>query len=324
MQCDLYAYYTDGTYQDITNSASWSSEDTSIATVYLGAVTGVKAGSTIIDAAATVEAAGNLCVCIYNCGEYVPDSASTNVTVDDADSLVFTITSGGVPNDTAGVVATKSFNLQIQAKNSQGTVPDTSFNASGVSFSLSGMNTALGESAPSTISFSSGTANASVTIVQAAGSESAPSSQRQITVGSTSGLNGATFTANLYFQVTMDVERWKNCGFVSCPNAGSYFCTTSCDSSGFSSPTSFVAVTESGLCGTGILIETSSGGSLTATTIQDCGPASGGGCSNPYWFTGSIPTMGGCLSDSLATHLGIANGCNPGPYGQATVLWRFQ
>lgn len=70
----------------------------------------------------------------------------------------------------------------------------------------------------------------------------------------------------------MDVERWKNCGFVSCPNAGSYFCQTSCQSNGFSSPTAFVAVTQSGLCGKGIALETSGGAGFTSTTIQDCGP----------------------------------------------------
>jgi hypothetical protein len=49
-----------------------------------------------------------------------------------------------------------------------------------------------------------------------------------------------------------------------------------------------------------------------------------GSTNNDYWFTGSNPTMGGCLSDLLASNTGIPNGCNPGAYGQGTVLWRFQ
>ena len=59
------------------------------------------------------------------------------------------------------------FNLKIQAKAPSGTVPDPNFNTCGLPFYLVNMNTSVGESAPSTVSFSSGTASARVTTVQA-------------------------------------------------------------------------------------------------------------------------------------------------------------
>jgi hypothetical protein len=38
--------------------------------------------------------------------------------------------------------------------------------------------------------------------------------------------------------LSQDVERWKNCGFTSCPSPGSYFCQTACDPNGIANPTS--------------------------------------------------------------------------------------
>jgi hypothetical protein len=134
------------------------------------------------------------------------------------------------------------------------------------------------------------------------------------------------FLFYVYWQVTMDEEVWHNCNVTTCPDSGAYACQTACDPSGLPQNSKFIAITQSGLCNKGIRVEARppSGGSwssLTSTTIQDCGPASGGGCSNPYWFNGNIPTMGGCLSDALMGALGISHTCST---GQATVLWRFQ
>ena len=129
----------------------------------------------------------------------------------------------------------------------------------------------------------------------------------------------------VWFQVRMDVERWQNCDFNGCPNPGSYNCQTSCNPNGFASPAQFVAVTQSGLCNRGIVLKAQQPGGAwasAATTIQDCGPRT---CSNPYWSTGTVPTVGGCLTDLLATNLGIPNGCNGSvPFGTATIQWRFQ
>src|SRR5207245_5778833 len=62
------------------------------------------------------------------------------------------------------------------------------------------------------------------------------------------------------------------------------------------------------------------GASKAVTFIGDAGPTLG----NPYWNTGAPPAIGGCLSDQLATNLGVSNGCTSGgtPFGQATVLLR--
>jgi hypothetical protein len=53
------------------------------------------------------------------------------------------------------------------------------------------------------------------------------------------------------------------------------------------------------------------------------------GATRDYWLTGSVPSLGGCISDLLASDLGYANygcggtgGCTP--YGgPINVYWRF-
>lgn len=325
-----YVYCTDGTCENATGYADWSSVNDAVVTVETnegsnpGLITGVGwSNNTYTCVDATVSGypnPGQVCSCFPQCPPPGEPGGRAEVWVD---GLSYSITSGGAPNDSSGVIAKQQFTVQIKAVNQQGSTDSSVYG--NVDLTLLSINTALGESAPSSIYFTAGVTSANVTIVQAGGTESSPSSKRTLDVGFDS--SQTDFQPWVYWQVTMDVERWKNCGFVSCPNSGSYYCTTSCQSGGFSSPTAFVAITESGLCGKGIVLEASGGGgwsSFNTTTIQDCGPAAGGGCSNPYWFTGNIPTMGGCLSDALATQLGIANGCNPGPYGQATVTWRFQ
>jgi hypothetical protein len=127
---------------------------------------------------------------------------------------------------------------------------------------------------------------------------------------------------NLWFPVEMDIERWRNCNFQSCPNLGSYNCMTACVPSGFSQRTEFIALTAR-VCNRSVWVSyTGPGGSSVSklTTVQDVGPTT----NNPYWNTGNIPGTAGCLSDLLADELGVPNGCNPGPFGRASVLWRFQ
>ncbi len=137
----------------------------------------------------------------------------------------------------------------------------------------------------------------------------------------------------LWFRGTFDVERWKDCDFVSCtvdPN-GSYFCMTTCDIGtvhGLSSPTPFISIPgpKSTVCElpAEVVAQASAGGysNPTPTSIEDCGP---GSCSYSYWNTGQQPATG-CISDALANQLAISNGCNTlgQPYGKATVYWRFQ
>lgn len=132
------------------------------------------------------------------------------------------------------------------------------------------------------------------------------------------GATAGAGAAKVWFPVKMDIERWKNCGFQSCPSLGSYFCTTSC-AGGFSQPTSFVALTANA-CNSALMIRNTVNGSTQSTSVKDVGPTT----NNPYWNTGNLPTIGGCITDVLADALGVSNGCNPGPFGQATVIWRFQ
>jgi len=139
--------------------------------------------------------------------------------------------------------------------------------------------------------------------------------------------NGATAGSgivNVWFSVGMDIERWKNCNFAGCPNLGSYFCTTACVSSGFAQPTSFIALTAR-VCNSSVIVRFANPSTQVTTTrtttVQDVGPQT----NNAYWNTGSIPSIGGCLSEVLATDLGVDNGCRgTTPYGHGTVLWRFQ
>lgn len=151
------------------------------------------------------------------------------------------------------------------------------------------------------------------------------SATRDLTVADTSKSISSMQNVFVWFQVTMDVEFWKNCNFTSCPNVGSYFCQTACRTGGFPNKTEFVGLT-SRVCGSGLLVKamTGSGWSATSsTTVEECGPIPG--CTDNYWNTGAVPSSGGCLSDLLATNLGISNGCNGStPFGRAAVLWRFQ
>jgi hypothetical protein len=119
-----------------------------------------------------------------------------------------------------------------------------------------------------------------------------------------------------YFRVTMDVERWKNCGFTGCPNPGSYVCQTACGP-GLAQPTAFVSLTSTGLCNLGIKVGNPTNGMTQLTTVREVGPRT----TDSYWNTGAIPvfnpnnkpaTLGGCLSDVLMNNLGIPNGCSSG------------
>src|SRR3989442_978970 len=125
---------------------------------------------------------------------------------------------------------------------------------------------------------------------------------------------------NVYFSVTMDIERWKNCNFVSCPNFGSYVCLRGCSPfTGFEAPTSFIALPDSSACGAGIRVVNAATGAFGGTNVSDIGLAPLG---NKYWLTGNTPSMGGCMSENFATFIGVDNGCNPN-HGEGQVYWRF-
>ncbi len=306
-----------GGVTDFTSSCTWSSNNTAVGTVNsTGLVNGVSPGSCGIAAQfqPVVIVTGLICgtpaVCIT-----AREGAGSSGTID---SFQFTITSGGVPNDNTGgrgIIANQPFTLQIQALNASGAV-DTNYNQT-LAMGVQPAATA-GETVPSSVTFSQGTATANITLWSASGGSSFPSSLRTITVGSGS----AAFGVWVHWRVTMDYEAWKNPGFTSCPNAGSYYCQTACDPNGFAQPTSFIAMTGK-VCHASVSVEaqhqdfTWSG--FVSTTQEDCGPAVNGTiCVTSYWFSNSIPSIGGCLSDQLFTTLG-----NPLSLGHAPVLWRF-
>ncbi|HUX10662.1 MAG TPA: hypothetical protein VMW51_08455 [Terriglobia bacterium] len=242
----------------------------------------------------------------------------TATSTGNVDSLVFTISSGGAPNDPDGVVARQSFNLQIRAKTPSGTVPDTSFNASSVPFTLVNKNTSVGEVAPSTVNFSSGTANANVTIVEASG---LTNSVRQIVVAAYA--TGTVFFPYVYMNVVATDEGLVNyttaCGYVIPPNA------------------QMVALPYSGnpdsLCGHQVLVV--NGSASQQVPVEDAGPWCPHSvsttdnpcvCSNDnYWQGTAIPyaATNSCSSNGAGIDLGdgtysaVRGGTN-GP-----VDWKF-
>ncbi|MGH2443733.1 MAG: hypothetical protein ACRDFX_11315, partial [Chloroflexota bacterium] len=187
MQCAVTASFVSCNgnnhyFYNETSEATWSSGNTSIVTMdstTQGLMHAIASGSAAISAS-------------YKGNTYKfyptpqPHCTIGTTTISprlpvDVDSLVFTITSGGAPNDSQGVISGQAANVQIQAKGaSTGVTPDPNFNDQNVQFSLMSINTSVGEKAPSSVNFASGTANASVTIVQASG---LINSTRQIVVG---------------------------------------------------------------------------------------------------------------------------------------------
>jgi Bacterial Ig-like domain (group 2) len=130
-------------YYDETDSVTWSSANTSVATISSrGLVTAFAPGSAVM----TASMSGCTYIPYYGCACQsfnMQSAGSCNV-----DSLVFTITSGGAPNDSQGVVAKQAFNLKIQAKTPAGVVPDTAFGNQNVTFTLVNINRASGSPHP--------------------------------------------------------------------------------------------------------------------------------------------------------------------------------
>jgi hypothetical protein len=246
----------------------------------------------------------------------VPFFTSCPVTVVPPE-LVGVFTSS-VPGDDNAIISGQAFTLQIQARVPGSNPPRVvaSFN-NPVTVSFGTL--VAGESvSQSPVQMSQGLGQTTVVIKVIDGSTS-PSCCRTYALAA-SGATPTTAQVRVWFPATMDIERWKNCNFSSCPNLGSYFCTSSCVTQGFSSPFPFVALTAD-VCGANILIKNRdiTSAPIVATTVLDVGPST----NSPYWNTGSIPSLGGCISDSLATQLGVSFGCNPN-VGQGNMLWRFQ
>jgi hypothetical protein len=238
--------------------------------------------------------------------------------VTNVDALVFTITSGGAPNDPDGAVARTAFNLQMQAKTASGVVPDPSFNVQNVPFALINMNTAVGESAPSSVDFSSGISNAGVTAVEAS---ALTSSVRTITVQAY--VDGAIFFPYVYMNVLATDE-----GLVGHTTACGHVIQTN---------DHFVALPYStALCGQSILVTRST--YQETTSVEDVGPwcpntpgpGNSNTCScsaNSYWLGTAIPEAvtleGTCNSNGAGIDLADGTYHDLGLSGNGYIDWKF-
>ncbi len=227
------------------------------------------------------------------------------------------VTNPPIDNDGDAIIAGQQFTLTAEIVKPSGDRA-TSFSGD-ATFSMAG-GSITGENLPTGISISNGIGTVQMTLkaVKNTG-EAGRSYHLTFNNGALTGITNFGGFFNIYFNVMMDVERWKNCGFVDCPNLGSYFCTRGCNPfSGFESPTSFISLTDSSACGAGVRVVNSETGAFGGTNVSDLGPTT----NNKYWLTGNMPDMGGCLSDNLANLIGVDNGCNPN-HGEGFVHWRF-
>ncbi len=320
VQLHSYLTYADGSLDEFTSSSGWSSSNKSVATVgaSTGLVTGVLPGSVQIGAEFPAEvgftgqfcAEGNEVPCPVM-GFYAASSGTV-------DTLVFSITTGGVQTDSAGVVSGTTFNLRIQAKTPSGSVPDSSFNAQNLPFTVVGLNTSVGESAPSTVSFSSGTANASIKLVEAS---LLTASYREVFVLENDPTT--TFFPYVYMSVTATLE-----GLVGQPTACGYIIPQNGQ---------FVTLPYSKtLCGQQVLVAK---GALTQQApVEDVGPwcpnTPGPGNSNtcnctsdPYWLGTGVPKAvaleGSCNSNGAGMDLGNGTASSVGVSGMGGVTWKF-
>jgi hypothetical protein len=247
----------------------------------------------------------------YECyteeGNYEADA------VCDIGDMIGFVNSPTVPSDGNAVTSGQQFSFSLQVRHSDGT---TATEADGsATFSVSG-GQGTGETIPSGINIAQGTGAINVTLKKVLQTgDSGRTFHSTFSFGG--GSTNADGSFNVYFPVTMDTERWKNCNFTSCPNLGSYFCTTSC-AGGFPQQTEFMAVTSNTACNKNVKIYVPSTQRSKSSVVKDVGPST----NNTYWLTGNMPSIGGCLTDILMDSLGVSNGCNPN-HGQASILWRF-
>ncbi len=291
--------------------SGWDTNNHAVAMMSSTQITGVGAGSTNAFASGTFN---------YNNGvskycslrQAEPQNDTTVLALNHFNILV---TSTPITGETNSMVSGQAANVQVQAIDNLGQV----FSAyrGTVHFSSTDASATL----PSNYTFNStdaGTHTFSATLKTVSGT----TATRDFTV--TDQTANVTATDNIYvwWYVFMDVERWKNCNFASCPSLGSYFCQTAYQPSGYPQATSFLAVTYSSsgtLYNRSVTVRYGTGRS--SSIIGDAGPVLG----QNYWNTGNTPpSTAGCLSDVLATNVGMTNGCNGGtPYGQGNIYWRF-
>jgi hypothetical protein len=301
-----------GTETDRTfTSLGWTSTNTAVATMgpAKGWVNGISAGTSTISAYfnARIDDGTGRCALL-------PVEGSGPGTVQKLGSFSISVTSTPVTGETNSVLSGQSAQVTVKALDILGVVM-TPYRGT-VHFSSTDTHAIL----PSDYTFTASDAGVhvfNVTLKTVVGT----GPMRDLTAADSAASISSTQNVYVWWYVFMDVEFWKNCGFVSCPSLGSYYCQTAYKSSGYSQPTPFLAVTASSSSLFNQSVTVRNGSSKATSFIGDAGPV----LNQAYWNTGNTPpSTAGCLSDSLATSIGITNGCNAGgPYGSGSIYWRF-
>jgi len=238
---------------------------------------------------------------------YAIDNLSFEIAL--SSTLRGSVLAAPVSGDGDAIVSGRSFTFLVEAINSATGTRDTSFSGL-VSIDFPSANNDSVSQSPVMLTQGAGT----VDLVLKSVDDTSSGRDFKLSSGASSGSGHL----NVWFPAPMDVERWKNCNFSGCPNLGSYFCASAC-AGPFKQQAEFIALPATGVCRASVLVRNPAKGVSRQTTVEDVGPT----LKNRYWNTGSIPSRAGCITDQLADSLGVKNGCSPGPFGHATVLWRF-
>ena len=145
---------------------------------------------------------------------------------------------------------------------------------------------------------------------------------RSIKATDSNALTSAATTVGVWFNVWMNVEFYTNCD-----GSAGYSAQTACDPGGLPQGSNFLSLPYSqAICGLHTYVSLSTTQNPTSTTVQEVGPNPLG---NNYWNTGNYSNSSsdvlGCVSDGLATLIGMGYGCSGGqPTGGGSIYWRFQ
>jgi hypothetical protein len=310
-QNGVVSYDCNGTLTDVSGYffGGWSTVDPTVATVNSsGYHNGVGVGTTTTNLVGSIpERRGIQCPLVQ-----VRPRGGVNVVT--LGSFQFTLLSTPIPGEGNSVISGQSAQVQVQAFDNMGNQfpgyrGTVHFSSTDAAATLPADYTFVASDAGSHVF------NATLKTVVGTGP------QRDLTVTDTASGIHATQNIYVWWQVNMDVEFWKECNFVQCPQLGSYFCATAYNPSGYAQKTAFLAITASSSTLANQSIKVRNGPLSQVAFVGDAGPV----LNYPYWNTGAPPpTVAGCLSDLLATNVGISNGCNGSTgYGGGVILWRF-
>jgi hypothetical protein len=297
-------------YYDITFDSTWSSSNTSVATVdSAGKVTAAGPGSATLGG-------------FYADFMYSGPRCTTDLIGRHEDGGVSVVQPrASIPNppvsgDGDATISGQSFILQIEAIDPSTGQRATGFNGSVyVAFPVSSL--IQGESvSPNPVSLSQGVGQTQVTL-KVVDSSPGYSCCRTYTLNSSLVTQSVGYI-NVWFNVGATVEFYRNCD-----GNLSYGAHTACNSNGLPANSVFVALPSSVPCGT--TLKVNNNGTLSSAPWRDLGPET---TSDSYWTTSGTPQYQGRaidISDGFANLLGASSGCNgTTPYTTlGSVLWRF-